>query len=156
MDLPETLIEHEVEHRVNSATERADRMGVTLEQALEAEGIDEVAFRSDAREHAVRGIKADLILESVSRQEDLEVTPEDLGREVAAIAQLTGSDPKKLLKQMNSGGQITSLAGDIIRSKALDVLVSHATVNGQPYVPASDEDPDESATDPTDDESEQG
>ena len=39
-----------------------------------------------------------------------------------------GREPKELANMLNESGQITSLAGDIIRSKALDVIVEHAEV----------------------------
>lgn len=151
VDIPETLIEHEVEHRVASIKDRAERSGITFETVLESEGIDEIAFRSDARDHSIRAIKADLILEAISRQEDLEVTSEDIGREIAALAQLTQQDPRELAKRMNETGQISSLAGDIIRSKALDVLVEHATVDGEPAV-SPEEAPMESPEAPTEEQ----
>lgn len=153
VDIPETLIEHEVEHRVNRVTEQAERAGATLDEMLESEGLDEVAFRSEARAHAIRAIKSDLILEAVSRQEELEVSSEDIGREVGALAQLTGNDPRDLAKRMNESGQITSLAGDIIRSKALDFLVEHAIINGEPAAAAvPDQAPPEESEDDTEEE----
>ncbi len=60
-------------------TERAEQAGMTLDRLLESQGFDEVRFRADAREHAIRAIKADLVLEAVARREDIEVTPEEIG-----------------------------------------------------------------------------
>ena len=97
-------------------------------QALELQGFDEARFREDARAHAVRAITQDLALEAVARTEDIEVTPEELGREVASIAASLGRDPKEVATSLDRSGQIVALAGDIIRSKALDILVEHATV----------------------------
>jgi len=129
VDLPETLIDEETGHRVEHARERAEQLGVTLEQYLEAQGFDELRFRADARDHAIRAIKADLVLEAVARSEELEVTPEELGGEIARLAQALGREPKEVAKNLDRSGQVVALAGDIIRSKALDVLVSHANVD---------------------------
>jgi trigger factor len=101
---------------------------MTLEAMLEAQGWDEERFRTDAKDHAVRAIKADLVLEAVARQEDFEVTPEEIATEISALAQLAGQDPKTLAKRLNETGQVTSIAGDIIRSKALDLIVENADV----------------------------
>jgi trigger factor len=130
VDLPETLIDEETEHRVVHARERAERAGMTLEQLLDSQGFDELRFRSDARAHATRAIKADLVLEGVARSEELEVTAEELGTEIAQLAQLMGRDVKEVARSMERTGQVVSLAGDIIRSKALDVLVENAKVAG--------------------------
>jgi trigger factor len=128
VDLPERLVDEETERRVARAGERAERAGTTLEEALKDQGWDELRFRSDARSHAVRALKADLALEAVARQEEIGVTEEDLGKEVAALAQATGRDVKEVARLLERSGQVTSLAGDIIRSKALDLLVEAANV----------------------------
>jgi trigger factor len=128
VELPDTLIDEETEHRVKHAKERAERAGITLEDALASQGWDEQRFRSDARDHAVRAIKADLVLEAVARSADLQVSAEELGREISNLAQVLGRDPKEMADSLDRSGQVVSLAGDIIRSKALDLLVEHADV----------------------------
>jgi len=69
------------------------------------------------------------VLEAVARNEDLQVTPEEIGREIAGLAQALGREPKELAKSLDRSGQVVSLAGDIIRSKALDLLVEHADIH---------------------------
>ena len=128
IELPETLVDEETEHRIEHARERAERAGATLEQLLEAQGWDELRFRSDARAHAIRGIKADLVLEAVARQEDIGLSTEELDAEIASIAAALGRDSKELSKTLKRSGQVVTLAGDIIRSKALDFLVEHAEI----------------------------
>jgi trigger factor len=128
VDLPDTLVDDETEHRVTHARERAEQIGLTLDQLLEAQGFDELRFRADARDHAVRAITADLVLESVARDEGIEVTTEELGREIAGLASALGRDAKDVAKSLDRTGQVVALAGDIIRSKALDVLVEHADI----------------------------
>ena len=128
VDLPETLIDDETEHRVQHARERAQQLGVTLDELLEVQGMDEERFRAEAREHAVRAIVADLVLEGVARSEDLQVTAEEVSAEVDQLAKALGREPKEVAASLDRTGQVVSLAGDIIRSKALDVLVEHADV----------------------------
>jgi len=131
VDLPDTLIDEETEHRVTHAKERAQRAGITLEDALASQGWNEERFRSDARDHSVRAIKADLVLEAVARSADLQVSPEDLGREINNLAQVLGRDPKEVADSLVRSGQVVSLAGDIIRSKALDLLVDRADITSE-------------------------
>jgi len=128
VELPDTLVDQETEHRVLHARERAERLGVTLDQLLSAQGLDELRFRADARDHAVRAIKADLVLEAVARAEGIQVTAEEIGSEIAGLAAALGREPEEVAKGLDRSGQVVSLAGDIIRSKALDVLVEHARI----------------------------
>jgi trigger factor len=128
VDLPESLVEEETDHRIRHARERAERMGLPLEQMLEAQGWDEARLREDSREHAIRAIKSDLVLEAIARSASLEVTAEEIGAEIAVLAQAYGRDPKGVAKDLERTGQVVTLAGDIIRSKALDLLVERADV----------------------------
>lgn len=132
VDLPDSLVAQETEHRVAHARENAARAGATLEQALAAQGWDEARFRDDARTHAVRAVTSDLVLEAIARAEDLEVTPEELGQEIAGLAAAMGRDAKEVATALDRSGQIVTLAGDIIRTKALDVIVEHAEVRTGP------------------------
>jgi trigger factor len=131
VDIPESLIEDETTHRIHHAEERAGRYGMTLDQMLELQGWDRERLAEDSREHAIRAIKADLALEGVARAEQLEVTADEIGAEITSLAQAYGRDAKEMATQLDRSGQIVTLAGDIIRSKALDVLVEHAEITDE-------------------------
>jgi len=127
-ELPESLIDDETTHRVQHAEQQAARYGLTLDQMLEMQGWDRARLAEDSRDHAVRAIKADLVLEGVARSEELDVTAEEIGVQIGQMAQAYDRDPKELAKQLDRSGQIVTLAGDIIRSKALDILVERADI----------------------------
>ena len=137
VELPETLIDQETQHRVEHAEEQAGRYGLTLEQMLEIQGWDRARLQEDSREHAVRAITADLALEGVARAADIQVDADELGAEITSLAQAYGRDPKELATQLDRSGQIVTLAGDIIRTKALDLVVERADI--------TDETPEETA-----------
>ena len=128
LELPDRLIDQETESRVGAVKERAERQGSSLEAVLQAGGVDELEFRADARAHALRAIRADLALEGVARAEEIRVTDEDLDKVIEAIAKDVGRSAKDVRKQLESSGQMTSVAGDIIRDRALDLVVEHAEV----------------------------
>ncbi|HEY1332118.1 MAG TPA: trigger factor [Actinomycetota bacterium] len=146
VDLPERLVDEETNSRLESSVARLERAGVTLQQALDAEGFDELQFRADTRSHAVQALKADLVLEAVARQEELSVTAEDLDAEIAAVAERTGREPKQIRRLLERSGQIATLAGDIIRSKALDLIVESADVTSKD-TPTEPEPPEPNAND---------
>jgi trigger factor len=141
-DLPESLIVEETDHRIAHARERAERMGTTLEEMLKMQGWDEERLREDSRGHAIRAIKSDLVLEGIARSASFEVTAEELGAEIALLAQAYDREPKALAKELQRTGQVVTLAGDIIRGKALDLLVERADIKSEdPGVDPSSEPP---------------
>jgi trigger factor len=144
VDLPDSLVEDETTHRLRHAEDNAGRYGMSLDQMLEIQGWDRDRLAEDSRDHAVRAIKADLVLESIARAEDLQVTAEEIGAEIGSLAQAYDRDPKELAKQLDRTGQIVTLAGDIIRTKALDLLVEHADITDEsPEAADADEGPEE-------------
>jgi trigger factor len=140
VDLPESLIEEGTDHRIHHARDRAERMGVGLEKMLELQGWDEARLREDSRGHAIRAIKSDLVLEGIARNESLEVTAEEIGAEIAVLAQAYGREPKAVAKDLERSGQVVTLAGDIIRTKALDLLVERAEIETEEPEDAPPED----------------
>jgi trigger factor len=139
VDLPESLVDEETDHRIHHARDQAERMGVGLEKMLELQGWDEARLRADSREHAIRAIKSDLVLEGIARNASLEVTAEEIGAEIAVLAQAYDREPKTVAKDLERSGQVVTLAGDIIRTKALDLLVERADVEREQPEHASEE-----------------
>ena len=138
VELPERLVDQETESRVESARQQAEQQGATLEQVLRASGVEELQFRSDARSHAIRAIRADLALEGVARAEGIKVTDEDIDRVVQALSRQVGRSEKDVRRQLESSGQMNTVAGDIIRDKALDLVVQHADVVDEGAEPATE------------------
>ena len=70
------------------------------------------------------------------------MTAEEIGAEIAVLAQAYGRDPKAVAGSRQAG-QVVTLAGDIIRSKALDLLVERADIETEPAStePASEANP---------------
>jgi trigger factor len=147
VDLPESLVEDETDHRVAHAKERAERAGLTLDQLLDAQGWDEGRLREDSRDHAIRAITSDLVLEGIARAEHLEVTADEIGAEISQLAQAYDRDPKELAKQLDRSGQVVTLAGDIIRGKALDLLVEHADIQTESPEAGAEADAAEASSD---------
>jgi trigger factor len=147
VDLPDSLVEDETDHRVTHAKKRAEQSGTTIEQVLQAQGWDEARLREDSREHAVRAITSDLVLEGVARAADIQVDADELGKEIGVLAEAYDRDPKELAKQLDRSGQIVTLAGDIIRGKALDLLVDKAEITEEEPTEAGSAEAEPAATD---------
>jgi trigger factor len=142
VEIPDSLIEEETEHRVAHARDRAERAGLTLDQVLESQGWDEARLQEDSRDHAIRAIQSDLVLEGVARAAGIEVTAEEIGAEIGLLAQAYDRDPKELAKTLDRSGQVVTLAGDIIRGKALDLMVERADIEPEDPTEAPSEEPD--------------
>ena len=75
-------------------------------------------------------------------------SPRDLLDRKADV-EATGRDPKEVRRILERSRQVTSLAGDIIRSKALDLLVESAEVMREGAPATQEPDPSVSQEDKT-------
>jgi trigger factor len=134
LEAPERLVEQEFEHRLAHAEDDLKRAGMTLDQYAQQMNLTELEIRRDIRAEAARSIKAELILEEVARGERVDVTEDDIGREIALAAARAGRDPKEVAEQVVQQERLGEIAADIMRRKALDHVVGHVKVMGRPEV----------------------
>ncbi len=130
LDAPEPLVEQEFNHRLEHLEEDLTKAGMTMADYETQTNSTELEIRSEMRTSIARGIKAELLLEQVAREQTIDVTEEDIGRELAIAAARSGQDVQELAKQVVESGRLSSVAADIMRRKALDYVVEHATIEG--------------------------
>lgn len=132
LEPPEKLVEAEFEHRIQHLNEDLKRSGLTIADYESQAGVTELELRRDLREQAARSVKAELLLEEVAREQEIEVTEEDMGAEIGYLAARGGSDPNELAKKIGqNASSIRTLASDVIKRKALDHVVEAADVTGR-------------------------
>lgn len=130
LEAPEKLIEGEFEHRLEHFTADLQRAGLSLDDYGREAQLTELEIRRDIRAQAARSVKAELLLEEIARREAIDVTEDELGREIAVLAAQAQADPKEVARNLAETGRVRALAVDIMRRKALDYLVEHVTVTG--------------------------
>jgi len=128
VEVPESLVLQEMAFRLERFEEQLRSAGMSLEQYLESQGFTEEQIETDLRRQAERNVRAQLILEEVGRRESFQVSEDELREEVRYHAETLRVDPASLAKQLQNRGRLLSLAGDIIRRKALNLLVEKADI----------------------------
>ncbi len=86
IDLPEAMIEEEVEHQLSHRKEDLQRQGISWEQMLMFGGRTEDEMKDDIRPDAERRLRNTMILQEIAKREDIEITDEDVDAEIDAIA----------------------------------------------------------------------
>ena len=129
LEPPEKLVEEEFTHRIEHFEHELSHAGATIDAYAQQVQMTELEIRSDIRGQAGRSVKAELLLEEIARQQKVEVTDEDLGREIAILAQRTQQKPQDIAKNLAETGRVRALAADIMRRKALDYLVENVNVS---------------------------
>jgi trigger factor len=130
-DLPETLVERELEAIIRQhLQQRHRRAGTEGTTALETD--DVTKLRQENRDEAARRVKVGLILEAIAEKEHLTVTQEDINNEVNRLATELKIAHAELVKMIQSGGQdsIEELRARILAEKSLDFVYRNAVIQG--------------------------
>ena len=104
-EVPEVMVEEEVQQRVHDLSHRLEQQRVTLDQLLAATGRTGDELLAEVRGEAFRTVKADLALRAVADAQELTVTDEELDAEVAAMAERMEVEPGALRAQLDRGGR---------------------------------------------------
>lgn len=132
IELPEPLVEAEMEARVHNMAHALEEQGIDFANYLRITGQDQEAFTNEIRERATRNLKTQLILDAVIAELELAVDDDDIDSAVEELAASAEQEPAAIRSMLEASGQVASLTGDILRRKALDRLIEAAVaVDGE-------------------------
>jgi len=134
VEIPEALIRAEMDNHLHRFVHRLEGNDLTLDDYFQASGVERSVFVDDLREQATTSLQNQLILEAVAEAEGIEITEEDMSNALQALA-VQSEDPAAFIRAFAESGQELALAGDILRNRAMDAILSGANPvdeNGAP------------------------
>jgi trigger factor len=129
--VPEALASDEMSYRLSRFAEQLRGAGISIQQYLESTGQSEEDIEADLRSQAERNVAAQLILEEIGKREGLSASDDEVAAELAEHAKTLGKEPAELRSQLESNGRFGALGADIIRRKALDLIVDKADIKDE-------------------------
>jgi trigger factor len=123
-EVPTSLVEREIDRRIEEFARRLMDQNVDPRQA----GIDWNAFRESQREVARNTVAAALVLDEVTRREQIAVSDDEVEREVATYAERTGRTPAAVRAALEKEGGLSRIAAGLRREKSIDFVMSRAKI----------------------------
>ncbi len=127
VDIPDAMIEIQLDYIVNDMAQRLQYQGITMEQYLQMTNSTPEEFRAQFRQQAETQVKNTLVLEAIAKAENIEVGPEELELHLADMAKKYNMEIDKL-KEMLPESEISNIRGQIKINKTIDMLVNFAVV----------------------------
>jgi trigger factor len=121
-ELPASLVDREIDRRLEEFVRRLMDQNVDPRKA----SIDWGQFREAQREPARNAVASALVLDELSRRENLTVSAEDVDKEVEQFAERAGRTPAAVRAQLEKEGGLARLAAGLRREKAVDFAMSRA------------------------------
>lgn len=125
MDIPEPMIEAQVGQMAEDFAQRMRYQGLSIEQYFQFTGMDSQKFLESLRPQALKRIQSRLVLEAIVKAENIEVTEEELEKELTEMASMYKMELDKL-KEILGDNEKEQIEADIAVQKAVDFVVSEA------------------------------
>ena len=109
--IPENLVEEEV----ISHLEKENRL-------------EDDAHRKEVTEEIQRSVRADFLLDTIVKSEEVQVTEGELTEYLIRTAARYGMSPDQFAKQISEAGQIAALMAEVARTKGLAVVLERVKV----------------------------
>ncbi|MFN7251619.1 MAG: trigger factor [Anaerobacillus sp.] len=128
IDIPQSMIDTEVDRMFEEFGQRLQAQGLNLEMYYQFSGQDENAMREQFKGDAEKRVRINLTLEAIAEVENLEVSDEEVDAELEKMAELYKRSVDELKQILAMQGGIDALKGDLKVRKAVDLLVENSKV----------------------------
>lgn len=125
MEIPEAMIETQVRQMADDFARRIQQQGLSLEQYFQFTGMDAKKFLDSIRPQALKRIQSRLVLEAIVKAENIEVSEEELNKELEGMAAAYKMELDKL-KELMSDKDKETMSMDIAVQKAVDLIAAAA------------------------------
>lgn len=128
VDIPEAMIEHQIEHEIDDFNYRLRLLGLDIDQYLNLTNSKLEDLKKQIRPLAEKRVKTDLVLEAIGKKENIKVTEEDIDKELERIAKEYNQEDVDKFKENMKKVDLSFLEAGIMRDKIIDLLVSNAKI----------------------------
>lgn len=125
IDIPEAMIDSELERMMGDFEQRLQQQGMNLDLYFQFSGQDEEALRSQMKDDALSRVRVSLTLEAIGKAENIEVAEEDIDAELQKMSDQFGMDIEQIKTAL---GGATVLENDLRFNKTVELLVENAKV----------------------------
>lgn len=124
MEIPEAMLETQCENMLNEFAQRISQSGLSMEQYMQFSGMTPDKLKEQVRPEAETRIKSSLILEQIAKEENIEVSEEEINAEIEKMAAAYGMEADKLKEYMGDAEK-ESMKRDISVTKAVDLIMEN-------------------------------
>lgn len=123
-ELPESLVESEVEQALENLKRTLARSGSSMEKS----GLREDHLRSEIRPGSEKRVKNFLILAEIAQKDDIRIEEKDLNEGFEQMAKSMNQDPQIVRRFYESQNMITPFRVRLLEEKTLNYLLENAKI----------------------------
>ena len=131
LPLPEGVIKAEIDARNHSLAHQLESAGMSKADFLAAEGQSEEEFDAELLKSTRDAMTAQFVLEKIVEKEQLSVNEQELTEHLVRTAARYGMSPDQFVQQVVQAGQVPMLVSEVVRGKALALVLEKADVTDE-------------------------
>jgi trigger factor len=118
-EVPEALVDRQIDVRLERGLRALAAQGMKAEDIKK---MDLNRLRVGQREQALQEVKASLVLDKIAEEEKIEVSDEEIDREIDALAAQSKQTPEAIRARLTRDGALDRIRNRIRSEKTLDFL----------------------------------
>jgi trigger factor len=123
-EVPEYVVERQIDTRLQTLFRQLGMQGVDPRQM----NLDWERLREAQRERAEREVRSHFILDRIAETEKIEVSDEEIDKEIGQFAEGSGQDVAALRARLTKEGAVDSIKEQVRNRKALDFVIASAEI----------------------------
>ncbi|WP_026404338.1 trigger factor [Actinomadura rifamycini] len=129
--LPDAVVDEEIGRRNQQLEQQLQMAGMSKEDYLADQEKSEEEFETEVADAARLAVKGGFVLDQLAVQEELNVENEELSEYVVTQAMQMGVQPQQLAQYLTENNQLPAIVSEVLRSKALNLVVEHVSVKDE-------------------------
>ena len=127
IEAPATMVADEMDRMIQELEQQMRYQGLNIQQYLEFTGSTLDDFRNEIKPEAEKRVATRIVLRSIGDVENVEVTDEDLDKELQRMSEAYNTDPENI-KKMLGEENLAFFRKDIALTKVMDMLYNEAKI----------------------------
>jgi trigger factor len=126
--IPPSLVMSHIESFARNMDYQLHMSGSSLENMLKQQNLNMDDFSRRFYPQGREMAKVELILDKIAQLENVEISDEDVDREIAEMAEKMGDDAKKIKARLKKNDQLDSMKYGLRKAKVYDILIANANI----------------------------
>ncbi len=126
VEIPEAMIEGEVENMMRDFDNRLRQQGMNLEMYTSFSGQTVEDLRAQMKSDAEKRVLNNLVLEAIAKEENISASEEDIEKELQTMADMYKRSVDEIRSILGANGSLSSLNDEITLRKTIEFLLENS------------------------------
>ena len=127
VEIPDVMVERQIDNLIRDFEFRLMYQGLSLDKYLEYTGTSKEGFRAQYRDEAYNRVKTQLVLEKISKVENIVAEEEDINKEISRMAEQYKKEVEEFRSTLREE-DIDYISDGIVLQKTIDFLAANQVI----------------------------